>query len=333
MIRKFLDSVFSVKRLDGQSSRKVLTLLGVKIKFYDPKIDLYRRNVIQNRNNLLLLFNQLAYADEKDLFCIRGNNIIFIFNKGVLKLDYKFFQDYVVLFGFSNELYELIKPDKNSLLYKEHIARLKKGEFCWKYVDRTYYIGHSFISCEGNDIYINSSYVKEKDMPCNESAIRHVPAETKRKYIKGVTVGDYLKNKPEDFKVNVILKLLDYVFKTYADGNNREKVSGRLLDCHLYNFILGDDGKFYFVDFDLESTKSLDRAYCIFFMLYYYDSKLYKLILEKFGYQDKHHYYEKHFVKPKNNPKIKTKLVQSEEHRKLLQKYFTDSGILAQYEI
>ena len=333
MIRNFLDCIFSIDNQKGEDARKVITLLGIKVKLKDLKTDIYRRTVILNRNTLQILYNQLPLSAEDDLFCLRAKDIIFIFNKGVLNLDYRFFQDYVVLYGFSTDILELIKLEKTSVLYKEHIDRLKNGEFCWKYVDRNYYIGHAFISQQDGDIYIHSSYVKEKDMPCNESAIRHVPAETKRKYIKGVTVGDYLKNKPEDFKVNVILKLLDYVFKTYADGNNREKVSGRLLDCHLYNFILGDDGKFYFVDFDLESTKSLDRAYCIFFMLYYYDSKLYKLILEKFGYQDKHNYYEKHFVKPKNNPKIKTKLVQSEEHRKLLQKFFTDSGILAQYEI
>ena len=333
MIKNFLDRIFSIDNETDENSRKIINFFGIKLKFKDIKNEIYRRTVILNRNILQILYNQLALADEEDLFCLREKNIIFIFNKGVLNLDYHFFQDYVALYGFSTDILELIKLDRTSVLYKEHIERLKNGEFCWKYVDRNYYIGHAFLSKEGEDIYINSSYVKEKNLPENDALIHHIPLETRRKYIKGITVGDYLKNKPIDFQVDVILKLLNYVFETYKDNENPQRVSGKLLDCHLYNFILGEDGKFYFIDFDLECRQSLERGYCLFFMLYYYDRKLYNVLLNKLGYKDKHCYYEKHFVKPKTSKKSNKKFTPSKEHNELIQKYFTDAGILAHYKV
>lgn len=333
MSRNFLDWIFSINSDIGDSSRKVITFLGLKIKLYDMKRELLRRTVVANRNTLFLLYNQLPIANEEDLFYLRTKDIIFIFNKGVLNLDYNFFQDYVALFGFSNNILELIKLEKTSALYQEHINRIKNGEFLWKYVNRNFYIGHSYISCDNGEIFIHSSYVKENNVREDSSNIRHVLRESKRKYIKGITVGDYLKNKPLEFQIEVVSKLLNYVFETFSDDKNPENVSGKLLDCHLYNFILGADGKFYFVDFDLESRQSLDRGYIIFFMLYYYNQELYQTLLQKFGYEDKHGYYQKNFVKPKNKSVPDKHFVASEEHRKLLQKYFTDAGILPEYKI
>ncbi len=332
MIKNLLDCIFSIDNQNGEDARKVITLLGVKVKLKNLKSDLFRRTVILNRNTLQILYNQLPLLADDDLFCLRAKDIIFIFNKGVLNLDYRFFQDYVVLYGFSTDILELIKLEKTSVLYKEHIDRLKNGEFCWKYVDRNYYIGHAFISQQDGDIYIHSSYVKEKNLTVDDSNIHHVPMESKRKYIKGIAVGDYLKNRPLEFQIEVMQKLLHHVFVNYRDKENPGRVSGKLLDCHLYNFILGEDGKFYFVDFDLECRESLERGYCVFFMLYYYDRKLYNAMLKKFGYKDKHHYYQEHFIKTKTI-KNHAKISVSEEHKELRQKYFTDAGILAHYKV
>lgn len=283
----------------------------------------------------MILYSYLQNCADDDLFCLRTGNVIYILSKGCLKLDFKFLQNYIISPGFKLNILEIIKLDKDSILYKEHYERIQNSEFLWKYIERYYYIGHSFISEDKNtkEIYINNSYIKEKNQVKSIYKIQHVPATTKRKYIRGITVGEYIKNKSIKEKILIIDKLLNYIFYPYKDEQNPEKVSGDLIDCHLYNFIIGEDSQFHFIDFDLKCTESIDRNYCIYFMLYNYDIDLYKKMLSKYGYNDRHKYYEKNFSIYRQPPIQNGKSIITQHHKRLQQKYFSDEGISQKYKI
>ena len=332
MLGKLSDFIYKKKTY---GARTVITVLGLKFKLYNLRKELCNESFSLNKNTIQMLYGYLYNSHEDDLFCLKTGSIIFIIHKDCLKLDYSFFQNYILPQCNSSSILELSKLDKDSVLYKEHITRVNDGEFLWKYVERYYYISHSFISQdkESGDIYINSSFVPEKDMVKSEYKIRHIPKISKRKYIKGITVGDYIKKKSRLERVVTVDKLLNYIFSAYRDNENPDKVSGKLLDCHLFNFIISEEGLFHFVDFDLECTESLDRAYCIFFMLYKYDIELYELMLKRYGLADRHDYYEKHFSIYRQPMVQNGKDIITAEHKKLQKKYFSDEGTRPQYKV
>lgn len=325
------NKLFSV---ETQNSRKIIKILGIKFKIFDFKPELCRQAALANKNLLQLVWAQLKNSNEDELFCLKNNCLVFVFNKNCLELDYKFFQDYILPFGYADKPLELIILDKKSILYKEHIERLQKGEFCWKYIDRDYFIGHTFISKDRitGEIYIISANLNNAEMPQDNSKIRHLSLNSKRKYIKGLTVGEYLRNKTFDVQFEIVNKLLENIFDIYRDTQEPNKVSGKLFDCHLYNFLIGEDGLFHFIDFDLECTESLERSYCIYYMLYFYNRELYYKMLKHHNCKDNSDYYQQHFVKAKQQKVAATKTV-LEEYANLKRKYFTEAGTEAVYEI
>ncbi len=332
MFKKLLSLIYSRKK---SGSRIVTTILGIKVKTYNVKSDLYLESGNLNKNIVQMLYVYLNNCAEDDLFCLRTGHLLFIISKGCLKLDYKFFKDYIITQNMAANIFEFIQLDKNSILYKEHISRLEQGELLWKYAERYYYIANTFISEDKNtkEIYINSSYVTEKNMKKSSYKIQHIPQITKRKYIKGITVKDYIKDKTNREKILIIDKLLNYIFSTYKAADNPQKVSGELFDCHLCNFLICEDGQFHFIDFDLKCTESLDRAFCVYFMLYKDYPGLYQKILKKYNLPDKHTYYEKNFSIYRQPLVQNGKSVISAEHKRLQRKYFGDEGITPQYKI
>ena len=326
MFKDFLKKLYSVSYTGSSTEvpKKIIKLLGIKIEFVDSKASFKQQVACSNNNSVTLFYSMLKNLNEDDLFCIKYTDMIFILSKGCEILEYKFFMDYVIPSGFASHLFEIIKLDRSSFLYKSHIDRIKNGEFLWKYVDRKYFIGHSFLSHKDGNIYIHNSHVKESQMAESEAKLRHVPLDTKRLYIPGKTVSDYLKNKPYSEKKTIIEQLIEYVFSEYKDQNNPDKISGKLFDCHLDNFIYSKNRSFHFVDFDLESRESLDKNYCIYYMLFYYNKKLYNEMLEKYNLEDKHSFYQDHFSVYKQEQKQNFK--PTNEHKELRKKYFTSIG-------
>lgn len=331
MLNKMLNNIFSVEKF---GTRKIIKIFGLKIKLLDLKPEIYAVSAASNRNILALLYNQLNFASNDDLFCLKSGNITFILHKGCLNLDYKFFKDYILPSGYQHNYIELIKLDRSCVLYKEHIPRVTPGEFLWKYVERYYFIAHSFISTddEGN-IFINSSYVPEKNQVKSSFKIQHIPLISKRKYINGITVTEHLEGKSFEEKLIVVDKLLNFLFSTYKDEENPDKVSGNLFDCHLDNFLIGDDGQFHFIDFDLKCTEALDKGYCIHFMLYRYDLDLYKQMLKAYGLKDRSAYYANNFSIYKQPLVENGKSVITKEHINLQKKYFGELGIRPEFKL
>lgn len=332
MLDKLFKNIFSITT---NYSRKEICILGVKLKLFCAKEEIHRQDLLVNKNTIQFAYNLLFNAEDDDLFCLRAHEIIFIFHKGCLNLQYKFFQDYVIPSGHTENIIEFHKLNKNSILYKEHIDRVKNGEFLWKYVERYYYIGHSFISKDKKtgEIYINSSYVQEKIQLRSDYKLRHIPSVSKRKYLPGIAVDDYISNKPFAEKMIIIDKLLNYIFTTYRAKDDPNKVCGNLADCHLHNFVIGEDGQFHFIDFDLKCDESLDRNYCIYFMLYKYNQELYYRFLKRYGFKDKHKYYERHMSIYKQPLKQNGRNIITREHMKLKEKYFSDIGINEEYKL
>lgn len=326
-----LNKIFSIEK---SGSRKIIKIFGLKIKLLDLKPEIYTLSATSNKNTLALLYNQLNFASDDDLFCLKSGNLLFIIHKGCLNLDYKFFKDYVLPSGFQHNFIELIKLDKASVLYKEHIPRVTLGEFLWKYVERYYFIAHSFISMDGEgNVFINSSYVPEENQVKSSFKIQHVPLVSKRKYINGITVAQYLEGKTLDEKFVIVDKLLNYLFSTYKDQLDPDKISGNLFDCHLNNFLIGEDGQFHFIDFDLKCTEALDKGYCIYFMLYKYNIDLYKRMLDAYGLEDKNAYYANNFSIYKQPSVQNGKSIITKEHVELQKKYFGDLGLRPNFEL
>lgn len=327
-----LENIFSIK---NEKDKKIINILGIKIKFFNHKSQMLNQAIAANKNTVQIVYCLFESAAEDDLFCLRSGDMTFVFHKNCRMLDYKFFFDYILPFGYAHKTFEFIKLDKTSILYREHIDRVINGEFLWKYVERGYYIGHNFISVDKNtgEIYINTSYVPEENLAKGGLRVQHVPQIAKRKYIKGETVGEYLKNKPFEVRLHIIESLLEYLFTTYKDKDDSQKVSGDLLDCHLYNFLIDEDGHFHFIDFDLKCSEALERNYCIFFMLFYYDKSLYKMMLDKYGFTDRHKYWQKNFSVDKQPAHQNEKILITKNHASYCIKYFSDAGTDKNYSI
>lgn len=337
-MKKIAEKLFSVKieKMPNRLSRKVITILGIKIKINNVKENDIReisneRVFIINRNTVKLALLSLKNIKDDSLLCLKGEEIIFIFHKNSLCVDNKFFIDFLTNHVKKFTLLELSELEKNSVLYKEHITRVKNNEFCWKYVNRGYFISETYLSYKNSNIYINSSYIDETENYENGVNAHFVRLQSSRKYVEGVTVADYMKTKNEEEQLQIFDKLYDYVCTTYSDEEYPNKISKKLSDCHLYNFIIDSKGAFHFIDFDMESSESLDKEYCIFRMLYYDFNNLYKIVLKKYGLEDKHKLYEEF-----NQEKIPCREMTDTEifkHDKLCKKYFSELSFCEQYNI
>ena len=260
------DKIFSMEKIENSLFGGLkLKILGIKISF--KKLNFKKLVYRQNCNLISIVFNNIKLADSKDLFCLRNDKICFIFNKNITAFGYKNFCDYVM-----NCMHLLRIPltysmlDYDSEMYKEHAERLANNEFLWKYVHCNGKFLHKYLSIdENNQIFVHEQLMDESFAKNPNNGVAFIPKNSKRPFIKGNTVRQYLENESIDTKKEILVKLLDYVFEKYAVGNGM--ISGTLYDCHWGNFIIDENKNFYFIDDELVSPKPLKKEYVIKYLL------------------------------------------------------------------
>ena len=141
MLENLGENIFSIYNQNGEDTRKVVKLLGIKMKFKNLKAEMALQAETINKNTVNLLYHCiLKHAQEEELFCLRAKDILFILHKNAGLLDYNFFKDYMIPFGYGGNVFELTELDKSSILYNEHINRVKNGEFLeWAEFNGNYY--------------------------------------------------------------------------------------------------------------------------------------------------------------------------------------------------
>lgn len=238
-----------------------------------------------NNNIINQLITSLNTANQDELLCLKNDKVTFILCKDALKFGERNLFDYMSKTYMSlKTLLQFSVLDKNSEIYKEHIVRTRQKEFLWKYIYKDDNILLKFMYFDdNNDVYIDGRIIKraEKHLGRRPRMVINENVE-KRKFIEGMTVCDYLKDKTYQEKRDMLINMTDTVFDEYDLGN--DWIDGVLWDFHWNNVILDNNGKFHFVDKDFVSPMPLKRKDLILYMLrYVYDERLRDDILEYYG--------------------------------------------------
>ena len=279
--------------------RWILHIFGFKVASHEKKkkIDrptLFNRETTRlairaNRNLVSYIVTYLPKTSEEHLFCLKNNEVCYVFNKKVLEWGEDFFKSFLL-----NSPYQLqwlctfnqLSPD--SELYKEHMARFKKGEFLWKYVKQRHIIVHKFISMDKNkQAFVHQQILDDSFVIKNSKTPYFLVKNSKRPFYKGSTVSSALVGKTFEEKKKIFIDLIEYIFKNFSlpDG----KIEARLYDCHLSNFILDEKGVYHFIDDDYISPKPLSKKYIIKRILAHdIGTKLYWEIFDYFKMLPKH---------------------------------------------
>lgn len=272
----------TTKKYNNLYNRKIINIFGIKISYLKEKngnqINKCKEKIPErliykfNCNMVNIVFSIISNADLNDLYCMRNNTVCYIFNKNVLKFGYNNFCDFILNSRYSlKTLLSFEKLDNNSNMYKEHISRAKNNEFLWKYMIRNTIL-HKFISFdEKNQIFINEKILFDEYYEDeNNKSLLFRAKNSKRLFIQGTAVKNYLEDKPTDIKIQVIIKLIDYIFQTYGVGENM--IDGSLYDCHLNNFIIDSKQNFHFIDDEYISPKPVSKEHVIQYILKYYNN-------------------------------------------------------------
>ena len=268
----FLDKLFSVKTVKnpGEICHKEIYLVGLKMKFISVKDEINAASQIINNSTLFIAYEALKQASPKDLFVLKNDCVVYILSSKCALVEFAFFKDYLLPFGYSSKLLKFQKLEKTSNIYKEHFEKLKKQEYLWKYLNKEQTIEQKYFT-----------YNEEKQ-ECNINTINPDKSVSSRKYIKGITIGEYIKNKTFSEQLQILEKTFEYLFSNFPAEDDLEKVSMYLSDCHLYNILLGEDGNLHYIDYDDRFKESLDRSFCIYNALYNYNRILYNKLLKIF---------------------------------------------------
>ncbi len=260
---------------DGCCTKKVTVICGLKfsrsildiktvLKCLEEKEHHIERRA--NRNLLLYVVDCLHSATDDDLFCLKSEEICYIFNNKVLKWGLQNFKDFILNSYWSlGYLLEFEKIDPQTSFYAQFAKRATQGEFLWKYEDKVYVIlCVTMLFGEDNAVYIKKSGIENPNAKQPKEAY-FTAKDSYRRFIDGQVVAKYIENKPFAEQKQILIDLLEYVFSKYTLPSG--KLSEVLYDCHLNNFIIDTSGQFHFIDDDLVSKKTLDKKYVIDYML------------------------------------------------------------------
>lgn len=270
------DKLFSISYKDVYPYRKtIIKICGLKFSYkYRPKNmspmllnDETSQEAIKINHNLIyFVLNEVKNGGEKDLFCLRNNNVCYIFNKKILDWGIDNFKDFI--FNSMWVLQKVLKFDilnSDTALYKEHIERAKENnEFLWKYNNISTTILHKFLSSdiEGN-IYVNEKILYNVCIKIDKSKPHFEAKNSRRLFIEGTDLATYIYRQPRTYEEQkaVFIGLIEYIFAEYGlpDG----KISNKVYDCHLSNFIIDKYGKFHFIDDEYVSDKPVEKIYII----------------------------------------------------------------------
>jgi len=260
----WLQKFFSIRlKFIREKLTIIIKIFGIKIKVsfpidFDIKID----NHITYTQNVSLVTNliyTLKLAEDNEIFCLKNDIVCFIFNKNVLKWGADNFKEFVYnsFFALQKNPLEFRVLDENTLIYKEHAKRSMNNEFLWKY--KLYSIDtvlHKFLSFDDNNNYwIHDKVFTDNKQYCKE--LSFIQNESKRKFIKGKTFSKYIMDLPYEEKKKETIRLVQFLLDNFTVEDN--KLDSVLIDCHVNNIIVDDNGDFHYIDIDVKSEQPLNK--------------------------------------------------------------------------
>ncbi len=310
-----LDNIFSVKNEEEDGLYyKVFRIFGIKLKIFYMKKTLikqlkrhewYAASLCKGLcNSIITLITE--FDPKSEMFCLKSENCVFILSKKFFQCDRQFILDYLSkCFCINSELVsipELSVLNKKCSMYKEHIAKLQKGEIAWKY-------------------YITPATVKMNEQGKVVIQRQNEPPE---EYIEGTSLSHYFYFKSMDEQKRILEKVFDYIFSTYED-----KTTGKIpkYDFNISNIIINDKG-LHFIDLNTQNKEYTDRTgiICQICFIELGNKEIYKYFIKYYNLKDESKKYKKRSLKIKIERK-KQYLAYSK------QKYFQAQNYLPEYDI
>lgn len=325
--------LFSIKHKNsGGVEKKIITLFGLKIS-YKRKWKMLKNlvryvydnnSIVKNNRNLcnLLLFASLR---DNDLLYIKTSLTLIIFTKSALNAEAEFVRDFLFRHAATVLFFNFGVLSKKSPLYKAHEHSFDNGEIICKYVNRWGCIAKTVISQDSQGcLFYEQNYIGRRYYSSEFSIVFN--DTPKRKIIDGVSLGDFFESiDNENDRKRFLHKFFDWLFETYSVPEDKDKVLGKLWDCHLWNFVINDEG-IHFIDEDLVSAENLDKNYCLWRGCSSVLSPLYPYFAEYYGYENKAKDYES---RSKNFEKsvIKWEQELQKDNKELIDFYFGRKSI------
>lgn len=297
---------------------EIIAQLRAELDDFKKKLEKENKEQILsgNLNMINLLFYDFV---DDDLLYIQSKRCLMIFKKNILSKYDRFLKDYILNHSVGYDTFKFGILEKFCELYNEHIDGFNNGEVLYKYAHRGGLINRSILRYKNEDLYVENSYLGIQNyIPYNSIIYADQPA---RKIVEGITVGDFIVNKSIEVRRKVYIDMFNYAFNKYA-VSNPDFVSGELLDCHVYNFIINDEG-FHFIDTDVISEQDISKNMCLAYALNYDD---YKYMIDIYNFPDD-------YQSLVNNHPLKQRNINLENARSknisLFHKYFSEAGLIA----
>ena len=294
------------------------------------KLNLLEKNFekLDNKSNLLVdnCISLLSIdTDELGLYYIMTDRLLFIFSAKSLSTNPDFMHDFLFNYLRKRSRWSFGKLNSTCFLYIEHYKSfIQDNVVLYKYLARGGLINKSTVSKDSktNELYIESQYLgKENYLPEDNNVV--YADQPKRKVLKGITVNKYLANKSAMMRRLIFRNVFDYLFNTYpSESGDKSKVSGVLLDAHMDNIIVNDDG-FHFIDKDVICSSDLSKSQILY--RNFKDSPNYRYFLDYYGLTDESEEYLKSYpLDHRDTEQMKQLRV---TNAALLKKYFSENGL------
>ena len=299
------------------------------LKQLEDKLGLLEKNLDRlDKKNTILTENCLGLlsidTDTSGLYYIMTDRLLFIFSAETLSVNPDFMQGFLFNYMKKRQRWSFGKLHPACFLYTEHYKSFAQDNvILYKYLARSGLINKSVVTKdkESNDLYIESQYLgKENFIRDNDVIYADQP---KRKVLNGITVNQYLSNKSSMQRRLIFRNVFDYLFETYpAESGDKTKVSGTLLDAHMDNIIVNDDG-FHFIDKDIICISELSKSQILY--RNFKSTPNYKYFLDYYGLEDESEEYIKSY--PLEHRETEQMAKSRITNASLLKKYFTESGL------
>ena len=285
--------LFAIRNNDsGEIAKKSMTLFGIKISYKNTWKTLKNlANTIRGRteylnDNMLNLVFMLS-AKDTDLLYVKTDVSLIIFVKRALKTDSDFVRDFLFRHGGGRPLSFGMLSSKSDL-YERHRKFFTNGKIICKYADKGGVVAKTVISQDqqGNLWYEQESLGAEICAADNVFVYNH----SKRKVMDGVAVGDIVAAMSEDDKKRFLRDFFDWMFAKYQSKQDKDRVSPKMFDCYLFNFIYNSEG-FHLIDEEVELHEDVEKNWCLWYANLI--TGLYEYFADCYGYENKACEYEK----------------------------------------
>ncbi len=280
------------------------------------------------KNNDLLKssFTEILRMLQKtdDIFYMRSMGLLFLLKRDAVFEHYDFIKGYV--FDYLNRRgdWNLGILPRDCVLYEKHKDVFADNNILvLKYIARNGLVNKSVVSTDWKgQIFMESSYLGRENYQNDDNGLVYAD-QPKRAIIDGISVRDYMYGKSYEERMLIYHNVYNHLFTKYA-GSDYTKVSGELLDAHMDNVIVNNQG-FHFIDKDIIYDGELDKSMVLYRQ--FGDSAEYKYFIRYYNLPDMSaEYKEKYPLEHRNTEAMQQA---RELNGYLFGLYFSGRGLLS----